>query len=57
LVIGTKSFKIAAGKKVIIRIPLTKRGKALVSSAGRKGLKATLTGGGLKSRAVVLKEK
>jgi streptogramin lyase len=57
LVIGSKGFKVAPGKKAVIKVPLTKRGKALVASAGKKGLKATLTGTGLKSRTVVLKAK
>jgi streptogramin lyase len=57
LLIGSKGFVIAAGKKATIKVPLTKRGKALVASAGKKGLKTTLTGIGLKSRTVVLKDK
>ena len=37
------------------KLPLTKKGRALVATAGRKGLEARLRGSGVVSRAVVLK--
>jgi hypothetical protein len=56
-VIGSAHFRIGAGKKASVRIPLTRRGKALLATSGRKGLRAVLAGTGIKKRTVTLRVK
>ncbi len=51
--IGRASFAIPGPAKTTIRVPLTRKGRAAVL-ASSKGLKAQLTGPGVKHRVVVL---
>jgi hypothetical protein len=53
--IGKATFDLAAGRHRTIRVPLTKKGGALVAAAGHRGLGARLAGSGVVGRAVVLK--
>ncbi|HEX3737348.1 MAG TPA: PKD domain-containing protein [Solirubrobacterales bacterium] len=55
IAIGKATFDLAAGRHRTIELPLTRKGRALVAAAGRKGVKARLAGGGVVGRAVVLK--
>ena len=52
-----RRFSIPAGKTKVIRLRLTRRGKALARKAGRRGLRAKLRGSGLKRRTVRLRAK
>lgn len=53
--IGKATFGLAGGGHRTIKVPLTKKGGALVAAAGHRGLGARLAGGGVVGRAVVLK--
>jgi hypothetical protein len=53
--IGQARFSIAAGKSATVRIPLTSQGRSLLRRAGRRGLKVTVTGTGVKGAIVGLK--
>ncbi len=55
ILVGKKAFSVAPGGKATIKVPLTKRGKALVKASGKRGLKVTLTGSGVTRRSLVLK--
>lgn len=55
LVLGKAPFNLASGAHKSIKVPLTKKGAALVATAGRKGLKGRLRGRGVVGRQVVLK--
>jgi hypothetical protein len=55
VLVGKKSFSVPAGAKTVARVPLTKHGKHLVKSSGKRGLKVTLTGTGIKKRTLILK--
>ncbi|MET0557198.1 MAG: PKD domain-containing protein [Solirubrobacterales bacterium] len=54
LPIGTKAFAIPGSTSVNLSIKLTKPGLAAVRGAGKRGLKAQLTGPGIKHRLVAL---
>jgi len=53
--VGTARFSIAVGKSATLRVRLTARGRSLVGKAGRRGLKVTLSGSGVKAQAAKLK--
>ncbi len=55
VVIGHASFAILPGKSKVIHVKLSSKGKALVSKAGKKGLKVKASGKGVKQGTVVLK--
>jgi hypothetical protein len=55
ITIGAASVRLAAGRHRTVKVPLTKRGRALLGARRHGGLKARLTGSGVISRAVVLK--
>jgi hypothetical protein len=57
LVIGRARFSLLAGKTKVVRVNLTRKGKALVRRAGRRGLPVKLRGSGVKNRTVKLKSK
>jgi hypothetical protein len=52
--IGRSGFAIPPKKTTTVPVPLTPKGLRLVGRAGRKGLRAQLTGPGVKHRIVVL---
>lgn len=41
--------------RATIYVPLTKRGRQMVKASGKRGLKVTLTGSGIKHRPLILK--
>jgi hypothetical protein len=53
--IGSASFSMAAGKSVTLRVRLTAQGRKLLTKAGKKGLKVTLAGSGVKAHTATLK--
>jgi hypothetical protein len=55
LVVGSARFTIAAGHSATIGVRLTRRGRALLRRAGRRGLKLELAGTGVQSRTVLLR--
>jgi hypothetical protein len=55
LVIGRASFSIAVGETKLVRVPLTRKGLALLRKAGKRGLKVKLRGSGLVERSLKLK--
>ncbi len=55
LTVGTARFSIAVGKSATIHVRLTGKGRSLVGRAGRRGLRVTLAGSGVKGRTLVLK--
>ena len=55
VLIGKAKFSIAAGASVVVPVKLNGKGKALVSQAGKKGLKATVSGTGVTKGKVLLK--
>jgi PKD domain len=54
LPIGRAAFTIPPKRTTTVPVRISARGKALVARAGRKGLKAQLTGTGVKHRLVLL---
>ena len=52
--IGATRFAIPSKKTTTVPVPLTSKGLGLVRKAGTKGLRAQLTGPGVKHRIVVL---
>jgi hypothetical protein len=52
--IGRADFAIPGAATTTIRVPITAKGRAAAAAAGRRGLKAQLTGPGVKHRIVVL---
>jgi hypothetical protein len=52
---GTARFSIAVGKSATIHVRLTAKGRSLLGKAGKRGLKVTLSGSGVKGRTLVLK--
>jgi hypothetical protein len=52
--IGRADFAIPGSATTTIRVPVTAKGRAAAAAAGRRGLKAQLTGPGVKHRIVVL---
>jgi hypothetical protein len=54
IVVGRARFVIAGGKTATIHVRLTHRGRALLRKAGRRGLRLTLAGQGVRSRSVLL---
>lgn len=52
--IGRADFAIPGAATTTVRVPITARGRAAAAAAGRRGLKAQLTGPGVKHRIVVL---
>jgi hypothetical protein len=53
--VGTARYSIARTKSATIRVPLTAKGRSLLGKAGKRGLKVTLSGSGVKGRALTLK--
>jgi PKD repeat protein len=53
--IAAAGFDVAAGQTRIVKLPLSRKGRRWLASAGPKGLKAQLGGTGLVGRAVVLR--
>jgi hypothetical protein len=53
--VGTARFSIAVGKSATIHVRLTAKGRSLLGKAGKRGLKVTLSGSGVKGRTLVLK--
>ncbi|HWH19401.1 MAG TPA: PKD domain-containing protein [Solirubrobacterales bacterium] len=54
IAIGKATFNLSAGRHKTIKLPLTKKGRALVAAAGRRGLTARLLGSDVVGRAVRL---
>jgi hypothetical protein len=52
--VGTARYSIARTKSATIRVPLTAKGRSLLGKAGKRGLKVTLSGSGVKGRALTL---
>jgi hypothetical protein len=52
--IGRAGFTIPGAATTTVRVPITAKGRAAAAAAGRRGLKAQLTGPGVKHRIVVL---
>jgi hypothetical protein len=52
--IGRADFAIPGAATTTIRVPITVKGRAAAAAAGRRGLKAQLTGPGVRHRIVVL---
>jgi hypothetical protein len=52
--IGKADFAIPGSATTTIRVPITAKGRAAAAAAGKRGLKAQLTGPGVKHRIVVL---
>jgi len=52
--IGRADFSIPGAATTTVRVPITAKGRAAAAAAGRRGLKAQLTGPGVKHRIVVL---
>ena len=55
--VGETGYSIAIGGTTTLTIHLSAKGRSLLRSAGTKGLKVTLSGAGVQSSTVVLKEK
>lgn len=55
VVIGQAHFSIAAGKSATVHVHLKSEGASLLAKAGKRGLKVTLSGSGVKGRTLVLK--
>jgi hypothetical protein len=55
VLIGKAKFSIAAGKSATVRVKLNGKGKQLIARAGKKGLKATVSGTGVAKSKVTLK--
>jgi alpha-tubulin suppressor-like RCC1 family protein len=53
--IGTASFSIAQGKTETVQVPLSAKGRALLRSAGKRGLKVTAHGSDVRTGTVVLR--
>jgi hypothetical protein len=53
--VGTARYSIARTKSATIRVPLTAKGRSLLGKAGKRGLKVTLSGSGVKGRTLTLK--
>lgn len=54
--IGKTGFSVAKGRRKVVRVKLTRRGRKLVRHAPKKrGLKVKLRGGGVRNRAVRLR--
>jgi hypothetical protein len=53
--VGTARYSIARTKSATIRVGLTAKGRSLLGKAGKRGLKVTLSGAGVKGRTLVLK--
>jgi hypothetical protein len=54
LQIGRRKFAVPAKSTTRVPVPISSKGLKLVRNAGRKGLKAQLTGPGVKHRIVIL---
>jgi PKD domain-containing protein len=52
--IGRADFEIPGAATTTVRVPIIAKGRAAAAAAGRRGLKAQLTGPGVKHRIVVL---
>jgi plastocyanin len=52
--IGKANFSIPGEATTTVRVPITVKGRAAAAAAGRRGLKAQLTGPGVKHRIVLL---
>ena len=55
--IGRIEFAIPGAARSTVRVPIVAKGRAAAAEAGRRGLKAQLTGPGVKHRIVVLYSK
>jgi hypothetical protein len=56
VVIGERSFSIAAGESATVEVRLTSKGMSLLRKAGKRGLRVTLSGSGVRAGPLVLKE-
>jgi hypothetical protein len=56
VVIGESGFAIAAGDRATVKVHLTRRGRMLLRKAGKRGLKVTLSGSGIRGGVLVLKQ-
>jgi hypothetical protein len=56
VVIGEHFFSIGGRESRTVDVRITAKGLTLLRKAGRKGLRVTLSGGGLRGRTLVLKE-
>jgi Carboxypeptidase regulatory-like domain len=55
VVIGQAHFSIAAGTSATVHVHLKSKGASLLGKAGKRGLKVTLSGSGVKGRTLTLK--
>jgi hypothetical protein len=55
VVIGQAHFSIAVGKSAMVHVHLKSKGASLLGKAGKRGLKVTLSGTGVKGRTLTLK--
>jgi hypothetical protein len=53
--VGKASFDLAGGARRAVKVPLTRKGVALLAATGRKGFGARLLGAGVVGRRVVLR--
>jgi hypothetical protein len=56
VVIGESGFAIGAGESSTVDVHLTGKGRTLLTQAGKKGLKVTLSGSGVQGGTLALKE-
>ncbi len=56
VLIGKRRFRMAAGARRFLRVRLNRRGRALVRRAGRRGLVVRLSGTGVRTRVVRLRQ-
>ena len=54
--IGHASFTMKAGKSKKVRVPLTRKGSAMLRAAARHRMKVKFTGRGTKPRTILLKQ-
>jgi hypothetical protein len=55
IALGAASFSIAPGKTRPVTVKLSGKGRSLLAAAGKKGLKLTLAGTGVRSRTLTVK--
>ena len=53
--IGSKKFTLAKGKKSKLTVRLSKAAKKAISKAGKRGLKTSVSGTGVKAKKLTLK--
>lgn len=55
VVIGTATFSIAAGANTVVRVHLSRQGRMLMLSTGRRGLQVKTGGSGIHTRSLLLR--